>query len=252
MQLGMIGLGRMGANMVRRLLKGGHQCVVFDRSPKAVNELVQEKAAGAPRSQDFVTKLEKPRAIWLMVPAAVVDETIADLLPHLEAGDILIDGGNSYYVDDIRRAKELAAKRIHYVDVGTSGGVWGLERGYCMMIGGETERGQASRSDLRDAGAGRGRHAAHAGTREARRHRRTGLPALRSERRRPLRQDGPQRHRVRHHGRLRRGAGHPARRQRRQETSTRSTPRRRRCATPNIISTTSICATSRRCGGAAA
>src|SRR6266571_3578544 len=139
MQLGMIGLGRMGANMVRRLLKGGHRCVVFDMSPKAVNELVQEKAAGSSSLQDLVTKLEKPRAVWLMVPAAVVDKTIADLLPHLEAEDILIDGGNSYYIDDIRRAKELAPKGIHYVDVGTSGGVWGLERGYCMMIGGEPE-----------------------------------------------------------------------------------------------------------------
>ena len=139
MQLGMIGLGRMGANMVRRLLKGGHRCVVFDMSPKAVNELVQEKAAGSSSLADLVTKLEKPRAVWLMVPAAVVEKTIADLLPHLEPDDILIDGGNSYYVDDIRRAKELAAKRIHYVDVGTSGGVWGLERGYCMMIGGEKD-----------------------------------------------------------------------------------------------------------------
>jgi 6-phosphogluconate dehydrogenase len=139
MQLGMIGLGRMGANMVRRLLKGGHRCVVFNRSPQAVNELVQEKAVGSASLHDLVTKLEKPRAVWLMVPAAAVDKTIADLLPHLEAGDILIDGGNSYYVDDIRRAKELAPKRIHYVDVGTSGGVWGLERGYCMMIGGEQD-----------------------------------------------------------------------------------------------------------------
>jgi 6-phosphogluconate dehydrogenase len=139
MQLGMIGLGRMGANMVRRLLRGGHQGVVFDRSPKAVNDLVQEKAAGSSSLPDLVAKLEKPRALWLMVPAAAVDETIADLLPHLEPGDILIDGGNSYYVDDIRRAKELAEKGVHYVDVGTSGGVWGLERGYCMMIGGEQE-----------------------------------------------------------------------------------------------------------------
>ena len=139
MQLGMIGLGRMGANMVRRLLKGGHECTVYDRSPKVVSELVQEKAVGASSLADFVRKLAKPRAIWLMVPAAVVDSSIADLLPHLEAGDILIDGGNSYYVDDIRRAKELAAKKIHYVDVGTSGGVWGLERGYCMMIGGEVD-----------------------------------------------------------------------------------------------------------------
>src|SRR5215471_13939501 len=136
MQLGMIGLGRMGANMVRRLIKNGHQCVVYDRSAQAVNDLVKEKAVGASSLADFVKKLQKPRAVWLMVPAAVVDKTIADLLPYLEAGDILIDGGNSYYVDDIRRAGELATKRIHYVDVGTSGGVWGLERGYCMMIGG--------------------------------------------------------------------------------------------------------------------
>jgi 6-phosphogluconate dehydrogenase len=139
MQLGMIGLGRMGANMVRRLINGGHQCVVFDMSAKAVSELTQEKAVGSTSLQDFANKLQKPRAVWLMVPAAVVDKTIANLLPHLEAGDILIDGGNSYYVDDIRRAKELASKKIHYVDVGTSGGVWGLERGYCMMIGGEPE-----------------------------------------------------------------------------------------------------------------
>src|SRR5712691_4253786 len=139
MQLGMIGLGRMGANMVRRLLKGGHDCVVFDMSPKAVEELAEEKAVGAVSFADLVKKLEKPRAVWLMVPAAVVDHTIADLLSALEPGDILIDGGNSYYIDDIRRAKELARKQIHYVDVGTSGGVWGLERGYCMMIGGEQE-----------------------------------------------------------------------------------------------------------------
>ena len=139
MQLGMVGLGRMGANMVRRLLRGGHQCVVFDMSSKAVDELVQEKAEGSSSLRELVTKLAKPRAIWLMVPAAAVDKTIADLLPYLEAEDILIDGGNSYYVDDIQRAKELAARTIHYLDVGTSGGVWGLERGYCMMIGGEKE-----------------------------------------------------------------------------------------------------------------
>ena len=137
MQIGMIGLGRMGANMVRRLLKGGHHCVVFDMSPKAVEELVSEKAVGSSSLADFVKKLTKPRAVWLMVPAAVVDKSIADLLPHLEAEDLLIDGGNSYYIDDIRRAKELARNGIHYVDVGTSGGVWGLDRGYCMMIGGE-------------------------------------------------------------------------------------------------------------------
>jgi 6-phosphogluconate dehydrogenase len=139
MQLGMIGLGRMGANMVRRLLKGGHQCAVFDKSAKAVAELVKEKAVGAASLPEFVKSLTEPRAIWLMVPVGVVDKTIADLLPHLERGDMLIDGGNSYYIDDIRRAKELAPKGIHYVDVGTSGGVWGLKRGYCMMIGGETD-----------------------------------------------------------------------------------------------------------------
>jgi 6-phosphogluconate dehydrogenase len=139
MQIGMVGLGRMGANMVRRLIKEGHECVVFDTSPKTVNELTKESAVGAASLADLAKKLSKPRAIWLMVPAAVVDTTIASLLPHLEAGDIVIDGGNSYYVDDIRRAKELAPKSIHYVDVGTSGGVWGLERGYCMMIGGEKD-----------------------------------------------------------------------------------------------------------------
>jgi 6-phosphogluconate dehydrogenase len=139
MQLGMVGLGRMGANMVRRLLKGGHDCVVFDMSSKAVEELAREKAQGSSSLPEFVAKLSKPRAIWLMIPAAFVDDTIADLLPHLDPEDILIDGGNSYYVDDIRRAGKLAAKKIHYLDVGTSGGVWGLERGYCMMIGGEKE-----------------------------------------------------------------------------------------------------------------
>jgi 6-phosphogluconate dehydrogenase len=137
MEIGMIGLGRMGANMVRRLNNGGHRCAVFDRSPEAVAALVKEKVTGAASLAELVNQLEKPRAIWLMVPAAFVDDTIADLLPLLDKGDILIDGGNSYYVDDIRRAKELAPKGIHYVDVGTSGGVWGLERGYCMMIGGE-------------------------------------------------------------------------------------------------------------------
>jgi 6-phosphogluconate dehydrogenase len=136
MQLAMIGLGRMGANMVRRLIKGGHECVVFDMSPKAVADLTKDKAVGASSLADLVQKLTKPRAVWLMVPAAVVDESIAAIAPLLERGDILIDGGNSYYVDDIRRARDLASKGINYVDVGTSGGVWGLERGYCMMIGG--------------------------------------------------------------------------------------------------------------------
>src|SRR5436190_5756741 len=135
----MVGLGRMGANMVRRLLRGGHECVVYDMSAKAVGELVTAKAIGSSSPAELTQALKKPRAVWLMVPAAVVDKSISDLLPHLDADDILIDGGNSYYVDDIRRAKELARRGIHYVDVGTSGGVWGLERGYCMMIGGEMQ-----------------------------------------------------------------------------------------------------------------
>src|SRR4051794_31060769 len=136
MQLGMIGLGRMGANMVRRLITKGHDCVVFDRSPSNVKQLAQEGAVGAASLVELVKQLAKPRAVWLMVPAGAVDATLSELQPLLEAGDIIIDGGNSYYIDDIRRAKELRPKGIHYVDVGTSGGVWGLERGYCLMIGG--------------------------------------------------------------------------------------------------------------------
>jgi len=132
----MIGLGRMGANMVRRLMKGGHQCVVFDMFPKAVTALAGEGATGAASMADLVARLAQPRAVWLMVPAAVVDETIAQLATLLAPGDTIIDGGNSYYIDDIRRAKELSGRSLDYVDVGTSGGVWGLERGYCMMIGG--------------------------------------------------------------------------------------------------------------------
>jgi 6-phosphogluconate dehydrogenase len=139
MQLGMIGLGRMGANMVRRLQKNGHQCIVYDRSATTVQQLASEGPTGASSLDDFVKKLTKPRAVWLMVPAGVVDSTLHDLSGKLERGDIIIDGGNSYYIDDIRRAKELSAKGLHYVDVGTSGGVWGLERGYCQMIGGEKD-----------------------------------------------------------------------------------------------------------------
>jgi 6-phosphogluconate dehydrogenase len=139
MQLGMIGLGRMGANMVRRLLKGGHQCVVADLNPAAVQGLAKEGAAPSTSLDDFLQKLKPPRAVWLMVPAAAVDKMIHQLAPKMHKDDILIDGGNSYYIDDIRRAQELAARGIHYVDVGTSGGVWGLERGYCMMIGGDSQ-----------------------------------------------------------------------------------------------------------------
>jgi 6-phosphogluconate dehydrogenase len=156
MQLGMIGLGRMGANMVRRLQKAGHQCVVYDRSADAVKQLSAEGATGSTSLADFVTKLQEPRAIWLMVPAAVVETTIAELVPKLSKDDMLIDGGNSYYIDDIRRAKELSAKGIHYVDVGTSGGVWGLERGYCQMIGGETNIVQHLDPIFRALAPGRG------------------------------------------------------------------------------------------------
>ncbi|HEY6419854.1 MAG TPA: decarboxylating 6-phosphogluconate dehydrogenase [Candidatus Binataceae bacterium] len=139
MQMGMVGLGRMGANMVRRLLRDGHECVVFDVTPAAVAELAKEKAVGASSLDDFAAKLKKPRVAWMMVPAAVVEQTVADLSSRFERGDIIVDGGNSYYIDDIRRAEALKAKEIHYVDSGTSGGVWGLERGFCQMIGGEPE-----------------------------------------------------------------------------------------------------------------
>ena len=209
MQLGMIGLGRMGANMVRRLLKGGHECVVFDMSPKAVAELVKEKAVGTASLAEFVKSLTKPRAVWLMVPAGVVDKTIADLVPHLEAGDILIDGGNSYYIDDIRRAKELAPKshplcrcRHQRRRVGPRARLLHDDRR-------RDRHGEAPRPDLHHAGARPRRHRAHAGPREGGRHGRAGLAALRAQRRRPFRQDGAQRHRVRRHGGLRRGHGGP-------------------------------------------
>ncbi|HEY1434266.1 MAG TPA: NADP-dependent phosphogluconate dehydrogenase, partial [Thermoanaerobaculia bacterium] len=156
MQLGMIGLGRMGANMVRRLMKNGHQCVVYDRSADAVKALVADGAVGAASLADFVAKMTPPRAAWLMVPAAAVDGTLADLAPKMGKDDTIIDGGNSYYIDDIRRQTELRAKGIHYVDVGTSGGVWGLERGYCMMIGGDVEAVQRLDPIFKTIAPGRG------------------------------------------------------------------------------------------------
>jgi 6-phosphogluconate dehydrogenase len=156
MQLGLIGLGRMGANMVRRLVRAGHQCVVYNRSPGPVKELASEGAIGATSIEDFVKKLTPPRPIWLMVPAAVVDQNIKALTPLMEKGDILIDGGNSYYIDDIRRSKELAPKQIHYLDVGTSGGVWGLERGYCLMIGGPDQAVQRLDPIFKSLAPGRG------------------------------------------------------------------------------------------------
>ena len=156
MQLGMIGLGRMGANMVRRLMKNGHQCVVYDRSPDAIKALAADGAVGASTLDEFVQKLSPPRAAWLMVPAAAVDGTLTELAPKMAKDDTIIDGGNSYYIDDIRRQKDLRPKGIHYVDVGTSGGVWGLERGYCMMIGGDTEAVQRLDPIFKTIAPGRG------------------------------------------------------------------------------------------------
>ena len=156
MQLGMIGLGRMGANMVRRLMRGGHECVVFDMNPASVKQMAGEGATGAESLDDLVRKLEQPRAVWLMVPAPAVDSTLQELAPRLEPGDAVIDGGNSYYIDDIRRAKELRQKKLSYVDVGTSGGVWGLERGYCQMIGGERQTVQRLDPIFKSLAPGRG------------------------------------------------------------------------------------------------
>ena len=253
MQLGMIGLGRMGANMVRRLLKGGHQCVVFDMSPKAVEELVKEKAAGASSLADLVKKLDKPRAVWLMVPAAVVDKTIADLLPLSRSRR------------HPHRRRQFLLRGRHPARQGTRGEADPLRRrgherrrlgpGTRLLHDDRRRAGRRCSASIRSSRRWRPAWATSPrtpGREKLERHGRAGLPALRAERRRPLRQDGAQRHRVRPHGRLRRGAGHFARRQRRQADSTRSTPRRRRCATPSTTSTTSICATSRRCGGAAA
>ena len=253
MQLGMIGLGRMGANMVRRLLKGRSPMRGLRPVAESGGGLVKRRRREPVDLRDLVKKLQKPRAIWLMVPAAAVDKTIAEHRtpsrsrrhPHRRRQFLLRRRHPA-------RQGTRSRKQIHYVDVGTSGGVWGLERGYCMMIGGESGRGAAPRSDLQDAGARPRRHSAHAGTREARRHRRAGLSALRPERRRPLRQDGAQRHRVRRDGRLRRGAGILRDANVGKQHDTRSTPRPRRCAIPSTTSTISICATSPRCGGAAA
>src|SRR3974390_732943 len=156
MQIGMVGLGRMGANMVRRLLRAGHQCVVFNRSPEAVQAMAKEGAVGTTSLDDFIKKLEAPRAVWLMVPAAAVDSTLSDLTRRLSPADIVIDGGNSYYIDDVRRARQLLQKGVHYVDVGTSGGVWGLERRYCQMIGGEADVVQRLDPIFRALAPGRG------------------------------------------------------------------------------------------------
>ena len=250
MQLGVIGLGRMGANMVRRLLESGHQCIVYDRSAKAVEDLVAAKASGSSSVAEFIRLLTAPRAIWLMVPAGVVDASIAELLPHLEAGDILIDGGNSYYVDDIRRAKELKANGIHYVDVGTSGGVWGRQRGYCLMIGGERDvvtrldpifaslapgRGDIPRTPGReDIGGTAEQGYLHCGPNGAGHFVKMvhngieyGVMAAYAE-----------------------GIGRAQGGEYRQADPTRLTPKRRRCAIQSTTSTTSTCRISARSGGA--
>ena len=206
MQLGMIGLGRMGANMVRRLLRGGHECVVFDPVPEAAELLVRERAIAAASIQELIAKLRAPRFVWLMVPAAAVEQSIEQVRASLASGDTVIDGGNSYYVDDLRRSKMLAEHGIRYVDVGTSGGVWGLDRGYCMMIGGDRDSVREARSRLQDPIARREVTSPRTpGFRPTgRQHGRARISALRSERCRAFCKDGSQRDRVRHHGGIRR------------------------------------------------
>ena len=256
MQLGMIGLGRMGANMVRRLEKGGHECVGFDIDAAAVDELVGEGMTGTTSVAEFVQQLDAPRHVWIMVPAAFVDSTIAALAPLLEPGDTIIDGGNSWYRDDIDRAKPLAADHgIDYVDVGTSGGTHGLERGYCLMVGGPPdaiERLAPIFDTLApgvDVGRADARSTCASATPPSTAER--GWLHCGPERRRPLRQDGPQRHRVRPHGRLRRGAQRAGQGRHRLRAPTPPTPRRRRSPTPSTTSTTSTWPPSPRCGGGA-
>jgi 6-phosphogluconate dehydrogenase len=219
----MVGLGRMGSNIVRRLLPAGHECVVYDVNADSVKALSVEGVTPAGSLAELVQLLDKPRAVWVMVPSGqITEQTVSELGALVDAGDVIIDGGNSYYRDDIARAKTLSNKGIHYVDVGTSGGVWGLERGYSLMIGGEgdvVERLAPLFAAIAPAGDAAPRPPrpprAPAGPPRPPRQRRARLPALRAKRRRTLRQDGPQRHRVRRDGRLRRGAEHSQARQRR-------------------------------------
>ncbi len=192
MQLGMIGLGRMGGNIVRRLMRHGHSTVVYDKDPKAVAAIAADGALGTGALEDFVKKLDKPRTAWVMLPAGKITEATIDALAKLmDKDDVIIDGGNTFWQDDVRRGKALKERGIHYIDVGTSGGVWGIERGYCMMIGGDKSGGRPPRSDLRGAGAGHRRHPAHGRTRGARSAHRAGLYPRRPGRRRAFRQDGP-------------------------------------------------------------
>jgi len=191
MQLGMVGLGRMGANLVRRLMRDGHECVVYDQNLDAVQLLSGEGAVGAATLEQLVAKLDLPRAVWVMVPAAITGLVVDELAALLEPDDVIIDGGNSYYRDDIDRANALASKGIHYVDVGTSGGIYGLERGFCLMIGGRPGAGPPPRPYFRLDRARPSSSATHPQAHRRAVYRRTRLPALRTERRRPLRQDGP-------------------------------------------------------------
>ena len=216
MQLGMIGLGRMGANMVRRLTKAGHQCVAFDRNAESVRQVAQDGTIAATSLDDLVKKLKRPRAVWLMVPAAVVDATLHELAAKLDAGDIVIDGGNSYYIDDIRRAKELTSKGLHYVDVGTSGGVWGLERGYCQMIGGETQVVEHLDPIFKSLAPGRGDIARTPGREKVPGTAEEGYLHCGRIGRWAFREDGAQRDRVRVDGGLCGRAQHPQACQRRQ------------------------------------
>jgi 6-phosphogluconate dehydrogenase len=208
MQLGMVGLGRMGSNLVRRLMRDGHRCVVYDVNADTVRQLEGEGATGATSLEDFAAKLEKPRTAWLMLPAAIVGPTLDRLVALVEPGDVVIDGGNSYYRDDIARARQLAPRKIHYIDCGTSGGVWGIERGYCLMIGGATEVVAAARPPLQDDRPRAPGSRAYPRPDPAGRHRSRRVPALRPERCRALREDGSQRGRVRDDGLDRRGAEH--------------------------------------------
>ena len=233
MQLGMIGLGRMGANIVRRVADDGHECVVYDHNPDAVKAMAsEERTTGVSSLAELAEKMTTPRVVWVMVPAGdITTSVIEELANTLDSGDIVIDGGNSYYRDDLKHSKLLSEKGIHLLDCGTSGGVWGRERGYCLMIGGD-RCVRPRRAALRHHRTRGGRGGAHPGPNRRDRAAGEGLPALWSVRGRPLRQDGAQRHRVRHDGLSRRGTEHPAQCRHRQARQSRATPKPRRCRDP--------------------